>query len=116
MSASTGGTILMLTREGMGHADPDLQKRLLQKYLTLVLEDDQIPWAICFYTEGVRLVVEGSSVLEQLQALQKRGVCLIACHTCLQAYGLLEQVRVGIVGGIRDILAAQNRAAKVISL
>ena len=116
MLTESHGTILVLTRAGMGHAEPELQGRLLQKYLTLLLEEVELPWAICFYTDGVRLVVDGSPVLEELRALQDRGVYRRLCQTCLQAFGLLDQVRVGIVGGMGDILAAQRRAAKVISL
>jgi len=116
MALDPQGTILLITRAGMGHADPELQARLLQKYLTLLLEEETLPWAICFYTEGVKLVAEGSPVLDELRAIQSRGVYLILCQTCLQAFGLLDKVQVGIVGGMGDILAAQQRAAKVISL
>ena len=55
-------------------------------------------------------------MLQELRAIQERGTYLILCQTCLQAFGLLNQIQVGIVGGMGDILAAQLRAAKVISL
>ena len=116
MTTDPQGTILLITRAGMGHADPDLQARLLQKYLTLLLEEETLPWAICFYTDGVKLAAEGSPVLQELRAIQERGTYLILCQTCLQAFGLLDKIQVGIVGGMGDILAAQLRAAKVISL
>ncbi len=37
---------------------------------------------------------------------------LILCSTCLNYYNLADQVRVGIVGGMTDILEAQRRGAK----
>jgi hypothetical protein len=109
-------TLVVITREGMGSAEPALQKKLIGTWLALLLEGGDLPGAICFYTDGVRLAVEGSPVLEQLARLEERGVHLILCKTCLDFFGLAEKVRVGIVGGMGDILAAQMIAAKVVPL
>lgn len=109
-------TVILVTRQGMGSADPELQLKLLATYARLLLENGTLPGAICFYTDGVRLLVEGSPVIEVLKELETRGVHLIACQTCLNAFGLLDKLRVGIVGGMGDILAAQVKASKVISI
>jgi intracellular sulfur oxidation DsrE/DsrF family protein len=109
-------TVIMITREGMGHAEPILQQKLLDTYLRLLLEDGALPAVICFYTDGVKLIVEGSPHLERLSQIERAGVRLIICSTCLDYFGLTEKVRVGIVGGMPDIIAAQARAAKVINL
>lgn len=108
--------VIQVTQDGMGAADPELQHTLLKKYLLLLQENGTLPGAICFYTSGVKMVVEGSPVLEALQSLEARGVRLIVCKTCLDYFGLLEKVRVGIVGGMGDIIVAQWLADKVISL
>ena len=113
---SFSNTVILLTREGMGSADAALQHKLLDTYLNLLLKNGTFPNAICFYTEGVRLVTEGSAYIEQLAQLEQRGVRLIICSTCLNYFGLTEKVRVGIVGGMADILEAQTRAGKVITL
>ena len=108
--------LLQVIHDGMGAGDLALQHTLLRKYLLLLQENTILPGAICFYTSGVRMVVEGSPVLDVLQSLEAQGVRLIVCKTCLDNYGLLEKVRVGIVGGMGDIIAAQWLADKVISL
>ncbi|MHB8133894.1 MAG: DsrE family protein [Anaerolineaceae bacterium] len=109
-------TVLMITRYGMGSADPPLQITLIQKYLQLLLDGDLLPSAICFYTEGVKLVVEGSPVLDLLRKYESKGVHLLVCSTCLSFYGLQDLVQVGIVGGMPDIIEAQWQAKKVITL
>lgn len=108
--------IMLITREGIGSADAVLQHKLLDTYLRLLLEADSMPAAICFYTDGVKLVVEGSPLLERLAQIEQRGVRLIVCSTCLTYFELTEKVRVGIVGGMPDIIEAQARASKVITL
>lgn len=108
--------IILITRNGMGDGDRDLQRKLIQTYLKLLVENGRLPKAICFYTEGVHLAVDGSPVLEQLRSLEAKGVRLVLCSTCLEYYQLTDQVQVGIVGGMTDILEAQLQADKVLSI
>lgn len=109
-------TVLLLNREGMGSADLPLQRKLLDTYLSLLLEANDLPGAICFYADGVKLVVEGSALLERLSEIEAKGVRLIICSTCLDYFGLTTAVQVGIIGGMPDIIEAQRRARKVITL
>ncbi len=109
-------TVILMTREGMGSADATLQQKLLNIYLALLLENESLPDAICFYTDGVKLTVEGSPLLERFTEIEKKGVRLIICSTCLTYFGLTEKVRVGIIGGMPDIIEAQAKADKVITL
>ncbi len=115
-NSSLSDAVILITRDGMGSADLALQHKLLDTYLKLLLEHDSLPAAICFYTDGVKLVVEGSPFIERLTQLEQKGVRLIACSTCLGYFGLTDKVRAGIVGGMPDILEAQSRATKVITL
>ncbi|HEY5141339.1 MAG TPA: DsrE family protein [Methylococcales bacterium] len=116
MSVPDSETVLIITRNGMGDAEPALQQKLITTYFKLLDENNILPAAICFYTNGVRLVVEGSPVIDTLKSLETKGVCLVLCSTCLNYFNLTDQVQVGIVGGMTDILEAQRRASKVISL
>jgi hypothetical protein len=109
-------TVLLVTRNGMGEAEPALQQKLITTYLKLLDENNLLPAAICFYANGVRLVVDGSPVIDSLKSLEAKGVRLVLCSTCLGYYNLADQVQVGIVGGMTDILEAQRRADKVITL
>lgn len=109
-------TLIVVRGDGMGVGDWELRQKLLRTYLTLLVENDVLPGAICFYTEGVKLVVEDSPFLDLLAALEAKGVHLIVCTTCLKHYGLYDEIAVGVVGGMTDILAAQWKAKKVVTL
>ena len=116
MSVPDSETVLLITRNGMGDAEPALQQKLITTYFKLLDENNILPAVICFYTDGVRLVVDGSPVIDTLKSLEAKGVRLVLCSTCLNYFNLTEQVQVGIVGGMTDILEVQRRAGKVISL
>jgi intracellular sulfur oxidation DsrE/DsrF family protein len=109
-------TVIQIINDGMGKGDPTLQHKLIVKYLELIQMNESLPSAITFYTDGVKMVVEDSPALEQLRALEGKGVHLIVCSTCLEHYGLSDKVQVGIVGGMTDIIEAQVKAGKVITL
>ena len=109
-------TVIVITNNGMGKADEKLQQMLFGKYVELLLQNGNLPNAVCLYTDGVKLVCEGSPVLEGLRQLESKGVRLIVCSTCLNYLELTTKVKVGIVGGMGDIIEAQMKAEKVITL
>lgn len=110
-------TTILCTKFGMGQTDhPELGMKLIQKYFSLLLESNELPPVICFYTDGVKLVTTGSPVIEQLNQLEAKGVRLVVCSTCLDMMGLVDQVQVGIVGGMTDIIEAQIKSDKVITI
>jgi intracellular sulfur oxidation DsrE/DsrF family protein len=110
-------SVILITRYGMGHSElADLPLKLIEKYFSLLLQGKELPNAICFYTDGVKLTVTGSPALNQLKELESKGVRLIICSTCLEAMNLSKDVKVGIVGGMTDIIEAQMKADKVISI
>jgi hypothetical protein len=109
-------TAVLITRNGMGECEKELQQKLMSLYFTMLQENDFTPGAICFYADGVKLVVEGSPFLDILHELEQKGIRLIICMTCLKYYGLEDKVKVGIVGGMNDIVLAQWMADKVITI
>jgi len=100
----------------MSNADRELSTTLLSNYLKLLLDEDLLPNALLFYGEGVKTVVENSPFLETLSELEKKGVNLIVCKTCLNFYGILDQIKVGKVGTMADIVHYQWNVDKVITI
>ena len=109
-------TVILLTNDGMGHAEKELRHKLIRTYLTLLLENNQLPAVFCLYTEGVRLAVSGSPVLDLWRRIEEQGTRIIICSTCINYFGLIGDVQAGIVGSMADIIEAQTRADKVITL
>ena len=109
--------VIIFKNNGMGlTGEQPLQEKLTKTFLTLTQQNPNFPRAICFYTEGVKLACEGSPVLDELRALEARGVRLILCQTCLDYFGLKDKVRAGIVGGMGDIMAAMWQADSVLTV
>jgi len=109
-------TVIIVNNDGMGKADQKLQRTLFAKYIELIQQNNELPAAFCFYAEGVKLVCEGSPVIEKLRELETKNIRLIVCSTCLNYFDLQDKIQVGIVGGMGDILEAQTKAGKVITI
>ena len=73
MTVPDSETVILITRDGMGEANSELQQKLITTYLKLLVENNILPAAICLYTDGVRLAVTGSHVIEQLKSLKGQG-------------------------------------------
>jgi hypothetical protein len=53
-------------------------------------ENNLLPAVICFYANGVQLVIKDSPVITSLKSLEAKGMHLILCSTCLNYYNLTD--------------------------
>jgi hypothetical protein len=109
-------TAIVFNNYGMGTASEELRLILAENYLSITLKENQLPSFILFYADGVKLVTEGSPVIETLKAIESKGTKLIVCKTCLNYYNLTEKVMTGIIGTMMDICEIQSNVEKVITL
>lgn len=108
--------LIQINQNGMGAGDDALSLILVKNYLKLINEERYVPQVIAFYNEGVKLVCEGSTVIEELKALEDRGVKLIVCKTCLNHFDVIDKQVVGVAGTMMDIIEIQKVASKVITI
>jgi peroxiredoxin family protein len=117
MMDASKAIVIIFKSNGMGEtSEQTLKDKLTKTFLTLTKQNPNLPKAICFYTEGVRLACEGSAVLDELRTLEAAGVHVILCQTCLDYFGLKDKVKVGIVGGMGDIMTAMWQADTVVTV
>lgn len=108
--------VLVINSETMGHGDAILGEKLIGACLKKFWAKEQKPMAICFYNSGVKLLVEGSGVLDVLDGLEHSGVELLACGTCLDYFEIKPAIRVGHVSNMDEIVDYLLKADKVITL
>ena len=64
----------------------------LEELVDVLLQSETIPATLCFYTEGVRWLIQESPLLGQLAEIRRRGADIVVCRACLAEAGLLDQV------------------------
>jgi hypothetical protein len=111
--------VLLVTREGLGHVgstDRQFGLEMFDRFLHAFESQPVKPHSICFYTDGVKLVCDGSPALLGLRILKGLGVRLVTCRTCLEHFGLSDKVAVGDVGGMNDIAGILTEADSVVTV
>jgi selenium metabolism protein YedF len=87
--------VILIQSEGLGKGDDELGMLLMANFLRLLGESQDKPSALLFWNTGVRLVCEGSRVLEHIKKLDGQGVEILACTTCLEYFDLVDKLKVG---------------------
>ncbi len=107
---------IIINSETLGSGSEELGKNLMGSFLRKLWASDTKPGAIIFYNAGVKLLAEGSSVLDALDALFKAGVDLIACGTCVGYYKLENCMAAGRVSTMQEIVSAMLSSDSVITI
>jgi selenium metabolism protein YedF len=106
--------IVVIAADHMGSGDENLGKILMKSFLFALNQQEHLPQSILLYNSGVRLVAKGSESLEDLISMQKAGVHIASCGTCLDYLNLKDELEVGEVANMFAIAEAQTQAEKVI--
>jgi len=106
--------VVYLNSRFLGIGDEALGSILMRSFLKTLLELETKPSRLILINSGVWLSSEGSDVLETLKTLSGRGVEILSCGTCLDFYGLKENLKVGVVSNMFTIAQALLEAERVV--
>jgi selenium metabolism protein YedF len=87
--------VIIIQGEGLGRGDEELGKMLTASFLRLLGESAAKPKTIICLNAGVRLMCEGSQMLNHLKNLAGQGVEILGCTTCLEYFDLLNKIKIG---------------------
>lgn len=111
------GYAVFVGKDHVGEGDGDLGYNLMKMALYTLSECGDAPASLLFMNSGVKLVVGGEQqVIDSVNSLIEQGTEVLVCGTCLDFYGLKEQLAVGEVSNMYDILGRMREAASVITL
>jgi selenium metabolism protein YedF len=108
--------LVMVTTDRIGFGDDSLGLKLMANFIRTLKEFGPDLWRVVFVNNGVKLTIETSAVMDDLDALEKEGIKLMVCGTCLEHYGISEIKRVGETTNMLDIVTAMHLADKVITM
>jgi selenium metabolism protein YedF len=107
-----GTKLFLIQSESLGRGDERLGSMLMANFLRLLGESRDKPSALIFWNTGVRLVCEGSQVLDYIKRIEQKGVEILACTTCLEYLDLMDKLAVGrpttMLKSIESLLGEQD--------
>lgn len=111
-----GTWCVFIGKEIIGSGNEELGKSLMKMYFYTISESDEIPKAILFMNDGVKVPTLNDQAIEHLKALEGKGVEILVCGACLNFYGLEQSLQVGKISNMYDITNCMKEASKVITL
>jgi len=109
-----GNFIVVISSDKMGDGDDELGHLLMGNFIKALKDLDRLPQKVVFYNKGVTIVTKNSPVIDHLTDLEKMGVELLLCATCVNYYKLEDQTGAGILSNMYVIAEAMASAAKII--
>jgi selenium metabolism protein YedF len=113
---SAGPTVVVFPSDKMGQGDDELGSVLIRAFIHAAGEASPRPDVMIFFNSGVNLAAEGSEVLDDLQSMERQGVKMLVCGTCLDFFCLKDSLRAGMVSNMYDIAETMLSAGRIVRL
>jgi selenium metabolism protein YedF len=114
--ASDSRVMLLITTDIFGTGSDELGRKLMRNFIMTLKEMDDALWRVVFINGGVKLTQQEAATFQPLRTLEKAGVSILVCGTCLEFFGLMDNRRVGKVTNMLDIITSMELASKVIHI
>ena len=106
--------VVLISSHLLGSGEERLGQILMRAFVKTLREVEPRPARIIFVNSGIFLTTEGSELIDDLQLLNRAGIEIMSCGTCLDFYRKLEVLRVGVVSNMYDIATALLQADRVV--
>jgi len=110
------GLIFYCSGEFMGEGDNELGRILRKNFFYTLAQGEKYPEAIVFINSGVKLTSKTSPAAEYLLELEKKGVQILACGTCLDFYKIKNMPRVGKATNMENITDLLLKSEQVVTI
>ncbi|MEK6793209.1 MAG: sulfurtransferase-like selenium metabolism protein YedF [Spirochaetota bacterium] len=107
--------LVIINSDSMGQGDAALGAQLTGSFLRTLCSAGTRPNAIVFYNAGVKLLAEGSPVLDALDILARAGIDLAACGTCVSFYKIAD-LKAGRVSTMKEIVGMMGNARSAVTI
>lgn len=110
------GLVVAIGSDRMGRGDDALGRTLMKSFIFSLAELDPAPETLLFFNGGVHLACDGSAALDDLAALEAKGVSINSCGACLDFYQKTDALKIGGVTNMYAILGTMAQAKRLINL
>jgi len=109
-----GDFIIVIGSDKMGEGDNELGQLLMSNFIKAIKDLDKLPGKMVFYNKGVTLATKNSPLIDHLNDLEKMGVELLLCATCVNHYASTDIVGAGTLSNMYTIAEVMVSAGNII--
>lgn len=94
--------VMFIKHDGVGEGE--LGTMLMGGFMQTLTTLEQLPSKIIFVNRGVYCTTKDGELINTLKKLEAMGVEIYSCGTCLDFFGIRDQLKVGKAGNAKDTL------------
>lgn len=113
---NTDDVTVLISSDKLGDGSDELGKILIKGFLFSLTELTVPIRAVVFINGGVKLATKGSNAISDLRDLGEKGVKILACGTCLNYYGITDELAVGEIADMMTIAEHLASASRLVTL
>lgn len=96
--------VILMSKDTFGIKSEELGRILARNYLYSLTEISNLPSHIIFVNGGVYLTTKDTEAIKTLKELEEKGVEILSCGTCLDYFGIKDELKVGEISNMYDIV------------
>jgi len=108
--------VMVFSTDSLGQGSHELGYALIGAMFATLKNTDHLPEKIIFMNSGINLVLKDSNFLNDLRELEKKNIEFITCGTCLDYFDKMDDLGIGRVTNMLEILENMQKVQKVITI
>ena len=112
---AAGPTVFVFSSNAMGRGDDALGETIMKAFIHTATELDKKPDVLVFYNSGVKLAAQDADSAADIAAMEKSGIKVLVCGTCVNYFNLSGKLGAGIISNMYDIINTMNSAGRIVA-
>jgi len=101
--------VILVKSDLLGVGEEKLGEILIRGFISTLIDIEPFPNKIIFMNAGVKLPCNNQEIITSLESLESKGVKILSCGTCLDFYGLQDELQVGSISNMYEIVDSLNK-------
>ena len=107
--------VIYISSDKMGTGPDELGGILIKAFINTIRDIKPLPSHIIFVNTGVLITSAEGPIIDSLKELESMDVTILNCGTCLNFFARSDELQVGIISNMFDILDALTNASRVVA-
>ncbi|MFC7373567.1 DsrE family protein [Fictibacillus iocasae] len=107
--------VILVTSDVFGKGETELGETVMETFFTVLKQQLELPVAVFFMNRGVFCLTNQSMTSLHAKELQEKGVSVYACKTCVDYYGVENELTAGEISSMGHFveLAAKHEVITI---
>lgn len=113
-SSVRGPSVFVISSNAMGKGNDELGTILMKSFIHTIIDVEHGPDILILYNAGVKFATADYGVVDDLKALEAKGVRILVCGTCVNFFELSGKIEAGHLSNMYEIAGTLSTAGRIV--